>query len=54
METDLKQMEERMFWNEVEQAFDRIAADPQESARQRVEIELWDQGTARDFSGERW
>ena len=54
IETALKQMEERIFWDEVGEAFEKIAADPAESARQRAEVELWDQGTARDFKGEEW
>ncbi len=54
IETALKQMEERIFWEEVGEAFARIAADPEESARQRAEIELWECGTARDFEGEEW
>ena len=54
IETALKQMEERIFWQEVGDAFQRIAADPRESARQKAEIELWDHGTARDFEGEEW
>ena len=54
IETALKQMEERMFWEEVRHAFDRIAADPEESARQNAEAELWDRGTARDFGAEEW
>ena len=43
-----------MFWDEVRHAFDRIAADPEESARQNAEAELWDRGTARDFGAEEW
>ena len=54
IETALKQLEERIFWEEVGEAFERIAADPMESARQKAEIELWDRGTARDFEGEEW
>ena len=52
--TALKQLEERIFWEDVGEAFERIAADPSETARQKAEIELWDRGTARDFEGEEW
>ena len=50
----LKEMEERLLWDEVCQAFERIAADPEESARQKADAELWDRGTARDFEAEEW
>lgn len=43
-----------MFWDEVREAFARIAADPAESGRQKAELELWDKGTARDFESESW
>ena len=49
IETALKQMEERMFWEEVRLGFERIGADPEESARLRAEAQLWHHGTARDF-----
>lgn len=59
IEIALKELEERIFWAEVADAFDRIAADPQEAALQKAEIELWEpeielweQGTARDYKGE--
>ncbi|MBI4909574.1 MAG: hypothetical protein HY820_38510 [Acidobacteria bacterium] len=54
IEAALKEMEERMFWDEVREAFARIAADPAESGRQKAELELWDKGTARDFESESW
>jgi predicted transcriptional regulator len=54
IETALKQLEERIFWEDVDEAFERIAADPVGSARQKAEIELWDRSTARDFEGEEW
>jgi len=47
-------LREKLFWQETEAAFARIAADPEESALQRAEMELWDQGTAKDFEGEVW
>jgi len=43
-----------IFWAEVRGAFERIAADPQESARQKAEIELWDKTSDRDFKDEVW
>ncbi len=52
IEIALKELEERIFWSEVSDAFDRIAADPHESALQRAEIELWDKGTAGDYIGD--
>ncbi|MCX6606424.1 MAG: hypothetical protein NTV52_22930 [Acidobacteria bacterium] len=52
IEFALKELEERIFWAEVVDAFDRIAADPQKAALQKAEIELWEQGTARDYKGE--
>ena len=54
IETALKQMEERMFWEEVRQSFERIAANPEDSAQQAAEVKLWDHGTAEDFAGEEW
>lgn len=54
IERALKEMEERIFWDEVSRAFDRIAADPAETAQMRAEAELWENGAARDLSGEEW
>ena len=54
IETALKEMEERLFWEETREAFARIAADPAGSSLQRAEAELWEQGTARDFASEEW
>jgi len=47
-ELALKDLEERIFWSEVGEAFDRLAEDPHESALQKAEIALWEQGTAGD------
>jgi predicted DNA-binding protein len=52
--TALRQLEERIFWDEVNDSFARIAANPEEAVRQRTEIQLWEQGTARDLHGEEW
>jgi predicted DNA-binding protein len=54
IEIALKALEEQIFWEEVAESYARIAADPEESARQQREIALWEQGTARDFVGEEW
>ena len=54
IELALKQLEERMFWDEVRDSFERIAADPKQLAEYRAEVELWDRGTARDYVGEEW
>jgi len=54
IEIALKELEERIFWSEVSDAFNRIAADPQESALQKAEIQLWEQGTAGDYTSEEW
>ena len=54
IETALVEMGERIFWDEVRQAFDRIAADPAESNDQTAEVHLWDRGTACDFQAETW
>ena len=54
IETALKELEERIFWAEVKGAFDRAAADPEESARQKAEMELWDRVSGHDFKDEAW
>ena len=52
LEIALKQLEERIFWEEVRESFERIAASPEESALQKAEFQLWEQGTSREFRGE--
>lgn len=54
IERALAEMGERIFWDEVCQAFDRIAADPEESSDQKAEVQLWERGTAGDFKAETW
>ena len=54
IELALKQMEERLFWDEVRQSYDRIASDSLEISRIKAEVDLWDQGTARDLQNEEW
>jgi predicted DNA-binding protein len=54
VETALKEMEERIFWADVREAFERAAADPHEAAEQRDEIVLWEQVSDGDFKDEKW
>ena len=50
----LEELEERIFWAEVSEAFARDAADPREMARQRAEIGAWGRVSATDFLEEKW
>jgi hypothetical protein len=54
IEAALKELDEKLFWADVKTAFERTAADPEESARQKAEIELWDRASDRDFKDEAW
>ena len=54
IELALRQLEERMFWDEVRDSFEKIAADPEKLAAYRAEAELWEAGTGRDLVGEEW
>jgi predicted transcriptional regulator len=54
IEAALKEFEERIFWSEVRGAFERSAGDPEEGARQKAEIELWDRTSDSDFKAEAW
>lgn len=54
IETAHKEREERIFWEEVRCGFARIAADPEEAARQKAEIETWDRVSSVDFKNETW
>ena len=54
IETALKDLEERIFWTEVDEAFRRTAQNPEESQRQQAEFALWDRGAASDFKDEEW
>jgi hypothetical protein len=40
-------MQEQAFWDEVNSAFS--AADPEELARQRAEIAIWEQVSSHDL-----
>ena len=54
IEAALKEMEERIFWADVRDAFARAASEPEEATRQKAEIELWDWTSATDFRDEKW
>lgn len=50
----LREMEERVFWAEVQEAFARDAGDPEESARAESEMTVWGQVSEADFRDETW
>lgn len=54
IEMALKEMEDRIFWEEVHAAFARIANDPEELAKQRADFDAWDRGTALRYEQEEW
>ena len=54
IEIALKELEERLFWQEVHESFDRLAADPAEVRKQQAEADAWERGTSRDLVGEDW
>ena len=54
IERALAELEERIFWEEVSQAFERMAADPAATAQVKAEAEFWENGAARDLAGEEW
>ena len=54
VEIALRELEERTFWAEVRSAFDQVADDPEEAARQKSEIELWEHSSMADFKDEQW
>ena len=54
IERALQEMEERIFWSEVAQAYDAVAADAAELARVQAEAEVWERGTAGDYADEAW
>lgn len=54
VEIALKEMEERIFWADVRDAFEQAAANPEEAARQKAEIADWDRVSDTDFRDERW
>jgi acid phosphatase class B len=42
-------VQEQVFWDEVNNAFNRSASDPEELARQRAEIAIWEQASSHDL-----
>ena len=52
VEVALKQLEERVFWDEVRDAFARTASNPEEAAVQKAEFTVWDRASNKDLSGE--
>lgn len=54
VELALKDLEDRLFWQEVNAAYEKIAADPESAAAQKTEMELWDRTSATDFKDESW
>ena len=54
IEIALKDFDERMFWREADEAFQRTADDPVENGRRKVEIRMWEEGTAGDYKNEDW
>ena len=50
IQTALQQMEERVFWAEVQEAFAREEA----STEERVESARWDRASDTDFRDEKW
>jgi len=54
IEVALKELEERIFWGEVEEAFRRTAENPKATAHARAEFALWEQSTANDMKNEEW
>ena len=54
IEIALRELSDRIFWEDVQRAFAMTAADPEETARQKAEIGLWDQASDADFKDEAW
>jgi predicted transcriptional regulator len=54
VEIALRELEERIFWADVRDAFERAAADPEEAARQKGEIAVWERVSETDFRDEQW
>jgi predicted DNA-binding protein len=50
----LQEMEERVFWAEVQEAFALEANDPEALARARAEIASWERASEADFGDEKW
>jgi hypothetical protein len=54
VELALRELEEKIFWGDVHTAFEQTAADPEQSAQQKAEFELWGGGSSRDLKDESW
>ena len=54
IELALRDLSEKIFWKDVQRAFESAAAYLEEAARQKTEIRLWDRASDADFSGEAW
>jgi predicted transcriptional regulator len=54
IELALRELSDKVFWEDVQRAFEAAAADPEESARQKAEIRLWDRASDADFGDETW
>jgi len=54
IELALRELSDKIFWKDVQCAFEASAADPEEAARQKAEIRLWDRASDTDFKDETW
>ena len=54
IELALKDLEEKLFWADVHRIFEMTATDPELSAQQKSEFELWDRASNSDLKDEAW
>ena len=54
IELALRELSDKVFWSDVQRAFEVAAADAKETARQKAEIRLWERVSAADFENEAW
>ncbi len=54
IELALRELSDKIFWQDVQNAFEATAADPGEIAHQKAEIQLWDRASDADFKDEVW
>jgi hypothetical protein len=54
IELALKDLEERLFWADVHRVFEVTAIDPELSAQQKSEFEIWDRVSNSDLKDEAW
>lgn len=52
VEVALQQLEDKVFWSEVHDAFARTASNSAEAAEQKKEMAVWDRVSEGDLSGE--